>query len=198
MTESGPGATAISAPAPAYRFTGREDDEPLYLYYYRARYYHTDLQRFISEDPLRFSSVSLNAYVYVDNRPLRATDPLGLTQFDIDTAERIVRETYKHLKFPSKIEASLPADGPYLGEYLWLIDKMTLNEKYLKDLDDAAADELLDTMLHEVVHANDSVLKQIRDGFRRHPDVDKRAEELADPIRNRFQKERKPKSKSSG
>src|SRR6267142_4361219 len=74
--------------------------------YYRARYYHTDLQRFISEDPLRFSSVSLNAYVYVDNRPLRATDPLGLTQFDIDTAERIVRETYKHLKFPSKIEAS--------------------------------------------------------------------------------------------
>ena len=83
------GNTEMSAPAPAYRFTGREDDEPLYLYYYRARYYHTDLQRFISEDPLRFSSVSLNAYAYVDNRPLRATDPLGLTQFDIDTAERI-------------------------------------------------------------------------------------------------------------
>src|SRR2546427_10994849 len=114
------------------------------LRYYRARYYHPVLHRFLREDPLRFSSVSLNAYAYVDNRPLRATDPLGLTQFDIDTAERIVRETYKHLQFPSKVEASLPADDPDLGEYLWWIDKMNLNEKYLKDLDDAAADELLD------------------------------------------------------
>ena len=48
------GNTEMSSPAPAYRFTGREHDEPLYLYYYRARYYHTDLQRFISEDPVGF------------------------------------------------------------------------------------------------------------------------------------------------
>jgi len=72
------GATEISSPSPAYRFTGREHDEPLYLYYYRARYYHTDLQRFISEDPIEFDGGDVNLYVYVANNPLSFIDPLGL------------------------------------------------------------------------------------------------------------------------
>jgi RHS repeat-associated protein len=72
------GATERSAPAPAYRFTGREHDEPLYLYYYRARYYHPDLQRFISEDPIGFDAGDVNLYVYVGNDPINGTDPLGL------------------------------------------------------------------------------------------------------------------------
>jgi RHS repeat-associated protein len=72
------GATEISSPAPAYRFTGREHDEPLYLYYYRARYYHTDLQRFTSEDPLEIGGGDVNLYVYVANNPLSFIDPLGL------------------------------------------------------------------------------------------------------------------------
>jgi RHS repeat-associated protein len=48
------------------------------LRYYRARYYHTDLQRFISEDPIGFRGGDVNVYAYVHNRPLFATDPLGL------------------------------------------------------------------------------------------------------------------------
>ena len=32
-----------------FRYTGREDDGTA-IYYYRARYYHPGLQRFISED----------------------------------------------------------------------------------------------------------------------------------------------------
>jgi RHS repeat-associated protein len=72
----------MSAPAPAYRFTGREDDEPLYLYYYRARYYHTDLQRFISEDPIGLAGGDINLYAYVRNRPTRLVDPRGLQQME--------------------------------------------------------------------------------------------------------------------
>jgi RHS repeat-associated protein len=72
------GTTEMSAPAPAYRFTGREHDEPLYLYYYRARYYHTDLQRFISEDPLGLLGGDPNVFAYVGNIPTRFVDPLGL------------------------------------------------------------------------------------------------------------------------
>src|SRR5205814_5655352 len=60
------GNTEMSSPAPAYRFTGREHDEPLYLYYYyRARYYYTDLQRFISEDPIGYEAGDVNLYAYV-------------------------------------------------------------------------------------------------------------------------------------
>jgi len=72
------GATEISSPSPAYRFTGREHDEPTLLYYYRARYYHTDLQRFISEDPIEVDGEDVNLYVYVGNHPIGSTDPLGL------------------------------------------------------------------------------------------------------------------------
>jgi RHS repeat-associated protein len=71
------GATEISSPAPAYRFTGREHDEPTLLYYYRARYYHTDLQRFITEDPIEFEGGDINLYAYVLGDPVNLTDPMG-------------------------------------------------------------------------------------------------------------------------
>jgi RHS repeat-associated protein len=73
-----------------FQFTGRENDGTG-LYYYRARYYHPGLARFISEDPLgqglylagwsrlgRQGLLSVNAYVYAGNNPLRFVDPTGL------------------------------------------------------------------------------------------------------------------------
>ncbi|MDO9234166.1 MAG: RHS repeat-associated core domain-containing protein [Methylotenera sp.] len=58
------------------KYTGREDDGTG-LYYYRARYYDTDIGRFISEDPLGFE-VGINFYAYVNNNPVNANDPSGL------------------------------------------------------------------------------------------------------------------------
>jgi len=60
----------------SYKYTGREDDGSG-LYYYRARYYHPRLQRFISEDPMGFSSGDLNLYGYARENPLYYTDPSG-------------------------------------------------------------------------------------------------------------------------
>ncbi len=59
------------------QYAGRENDGTG-LYYYRARYYHPRLQRFISEDPLRFGGGDTNVYSYVWNSPVQFTDPLGL------------------------------------------------------------------------------------------------------------------------
>jgi RHS repeat-associated protein len=58
------------------QFTGREDDITG-LYYYRARYYHPGLQRFISEDPAGFAAGDTNLYAYVFNSPTNLTDPSG-------------------------------------------------------------------------------------------------------------------------
>jgi RHS repeat-associated protein len=58
-------------------YTGREDDETG-LKYYRARYYHPGLQRFISEDPISFAAGDVNLYGYVFNSPTGLRDPLGL------------------------------------------------------------------------------------------------------------------------
>jgi uncharacterized protein RhaS with RHS repeats len=48
------------------------------VYYYRARYCHPTLQRFISEDPIGFAGGDFNLYGYVTNNPLSFSDPLGL------------------------------------------------------------------------------------------------------------------------
>jgi RHS repeat-associated protein len=60
-----------------FQFTGRENDGTG-LYYYRARYSHPTLQRFLSEDPIEFRGGDVNLYAYVVNNPIRFTDPHGL------------------------------------------------------------------------------------------------------------------------
>ncbi|HKA60711.1 MAG TPA: RHS repeat-associated core domain-containing protein, partial [Gemmatimonadales bacterium] len=72
------GATGLSGSPTgnALDFTGREDDGTG-LKYYRARYYHPGLQRFVAEDPVGFSGGDSNLYAYVLNQPPNAIDPLG-------------------------------------------------------------------------------------------------------------------------
>ncbi|UVT15739.1 MAG: RHS repeat-associated core domain-containing protein [Nitrospira sp.] len=65
-----------SASTNSYKYTGREDDGTG-LMYYRARYYQSRLQRFISEDPIGLRG-GINLYRYVSNNPIRFRDPLGL------------------------------------------------------------------------------------------------------------------------
>ena len=60
-----------------YQYTGRELDDSG-LYYYRARYYHPGMGRFVSEDPLRFNGGDWNTYAYVGGDPIAYVDRLGL------------------------------------------------------------------------------------------------------------------------
>ena len=64
-----------------FQYTGRENDGTG-LYYYRARYYSPELQRFVSEDPIRFRSGDVNFFIYVGNNPVNKIDPLGLLGWD--------------------------------------------------------------------------------------------------------------------
>ncbi len=61
-----------------FQFTGRESDGTG-LYYFRARYYHPSLARFVSEDPLGFGA-ALNPYRYSRNNPVAYVDPSGLCE----------------------------------------------------------------------------------------------------------------------
>jgi RHS repeat-associated protein len=68
--------TTTGSTGNAFQYTGRENDGTG-LYYYRARYYHPGLQRFISEDPIGFAGGDANPYAYVRNNPLLFVDPSG-------------------------------------------------------------------------------------------------------------------------
>jgi RHS repeat-associated protein len=59
-----------------FQFTSREKDGSG-LYYYRARYYHPELQRFISEDPIGLAAGDPNLFAYVYNNPTNFVDPSG-------------------------------------------------------------------------------------------------------------------------
>jgi RHS repeat-associated protein len=61
----------------SFAFTGRELDGTG-LYYFRARYYQQSLQRFASEDPIRFAVLNDHLYRFVANAPTILIDPLGL------------------------------------------------------------------------------------------------------------------------
>jgi RHS repeat-associated protein len=60
----------------ALQFAGRENDGTG-LYHFRARYYATRPQRFVSEDPLGLRG-GVNLYAYASNTPTSRRDPLGL------------------------------------------------------------------------------------------------------------------------
>jgi len=58
-----------------FQYTGRENDGTG-LYFYRARYYSPNQQRFISEDPIGLRG-GINVYGYVGGNPVMYTDPQG-------------------------------------------------------------------------------------------------------------------------
>ena len=61
-----------------YFYTGRKRDLKTLFYYYRNRYYHAELGRFFSRDPIGYGGSARNLYQYVTSRPLSAVDPLGM------------------------------------------------------------------------------------------------------------------------
>ncbi len=80
-----------------FQFTARENDGTS-LYYYRARYYHPDLGRFISEDPVGLAGGDVNLYGYVGNSPTNFTDPSGyvcLTCISIAESGKLVQQAQK-------------------------------------------------------------------------------------------------------
>jgi RHS repeat-associated protein len=64
----------------SFQYTGRENDGTG-LYYYRARYYSSIFQRFISNDPIGFDGGDYNLYAYVGNNPINGKDPTGLALY---------------------------------------------------------------------------------------------------------------------
>jgi RHS repeat-associated protein len=66
----------INTHAFGFGYTGQRYDSDTGLYYYKARYYHPQIGRFLSNDPIGYND-NLNMYAYVHNDPLNYRDPTG-------------------------------------------------------------------------------------------------------------------------
>jgi RHS repeat-associated protein len=75
------GNIAVSAVANPYTYTGRRLDPETGLNQYRNRYYHAQLGRFVSRDPIGYRGRSPNLYQYVGSMPAVSTDPTGEVPF---------------------------------------------------------------------------------------------------------------------
>ncbi len=64
--------------ADRFGFTGRPLDSITGLQNNRARWYDSDISRWMTQDPLELAAGDSNVYRYISNRPTLATDPLGL------------------------------------------------------------------------------------------------------------------------
>lgn len=67
-----------------YAFTSRVRDRESNLYYYRNRYYDSDLGRFISEDPIGLLGGDFNFFNYAGQDPVNRSDPFGLSLIGLD------------------------------------------------------------------------------------------------------------------
>ena len=84
ITDGSGTVRATSAENNRYTYTGREWDEALELYHYRARMYDPVGGRFSGRDPIGFESGDTNIYRYVRSSPILLVDPSGLVSPSYD------------------------------------------------------------------------------------------------------------------
>lgn len=99
---------------------------------------------------------------------------------DIELACELIALRLPQLRQPARLcTERIKARSRCLGQYRYLSDTMRLHPRYLAKLDDECALELLDTVLHELLHKNSHPLMQLRDTLLPHPRIYEEAARLA-------------------
>ncbi|MGH7207262.1 MAG: RHS repeat-associated core domain-containing protein [Nitrospiraceae bacterium] len=116
-----------------FQYTGRENDHAK-IYYYRARYYHPNLSRFLNEDPIGLLG-GVNVYVYARNNVNRFRDPLGLV-----TGRELAVEVGIGIIGGVVIGAGLIIESPALivaGVVIVVVDGVVVGVKAVKEVREA-------------------------------------------------------------
>ena len=102
--------TVISASAESNRmmYTGREWDQDLGLYHYRARMYDAVSGRFSSRDPLGCEGSAWGLYVYCESSPLLYLDWAGLSACDRTFGTAMCKAWWKET-YPPRLQKDCEA-----------------------------------------------------------------------------------------
>jgi len=94
-------------------FTGRQYDPESQIYFYRARYYHPQLGRFVSRDHIGFIA-GCNLYQYCDNAPILRIDAFGLAASTQPSTQPTTQPTYP---LSTLLPPGLPAPSQSMEGY---------------------------------------------------------------------------------
>ncbi|WP_436717721.1 RHS repeat-associated core domain-containing protein [Roseiconus lacunae] len=109
-------ARTATAEGNRFCYTGREWDEELSLYHYRARMYDPVCGRFCSRDPIGFRG-GANFYAYVGNKPLINADPFGLYFVECRNNRVAFGERFRHCELKRNCTPGQRM-GPYGLEFV--------------------------------------------------------------------------------
>jgi len=133
------------------RFPGQVYDSETGLSQNHHREYQSLSGKYTQSDPIGLQG-GMNTYAYVSGNPLGAIDPTGLTQADIDAAFNAAKAMHPSWRFPSTVKAW--SQKGKAGKYSFGDKDIYVDSKYLKCLDNSEATALLNTILHELAHFN--------------------------------------------
>ncbi len=153
------------------RFPGQYADSESGLHYNYFRDYNPSIGRYMQSDPIGLLG-GFNTYVYVKANPQKFTDNLGLYDSDFDAAEQTINRLFKGYNIPPISTCSGGVDCTRRGldtfdegGYLPETDEIIINEldfgtgDNMRDiaLNDVQAYNLLNTYIHEILHANQNL-----------------------------------------
>ena len=149
------------------KFTGKEYDSDVRLYYYAARYYDPYIGRFTQRDPIGDGG---NWYAYTENNPLKYVDPTGLRGVN-EVERKALTFTFGDVVggyLADRINIEFPDDLPsnILGRVPTddLEGKRNVNEIWLhKDYDENNL-YWLGVFIHEATHVWQKNTKRHRGG----------------------------------
>ena len=131
------------------KFTGKEYESDVKLYYYGARYYDPYIGRFISKDPV---GNGVNWYAYAVNNPLAFIDPSGLRAVNSDERAALLH-TFGQItgaELAGIIDVKL--DPNVAGGEVSTDWQISLSTDYLTDGQSGADLGWLSTFVHEATH----------------------------------------------
>ncbi len=154
------------------KFTGKEYDADVKLYYYSARYYDPYIGRFTQRDP---AGAGINWYAYAYNNPLAFIDPTGLRAFSpLETA--VINTTFSGSISPSELNIETQDMTEYDGLYdsktktikirASLYEAAGLNANSTVENTDIMAPQVLEALavlVHEATHHWQDKYNQYRD-----------------------------------
>ena len=118
-----------------FLYTGRRLDPVTGLYYYRNRYYHSQLGRFINRDPIGDDG-GMNLYGYAENDPTSRVDAMGLAPQPPSEAPKTSEEKEEVIENAwgaIKIEACSPESKKELRKAFGVLFNQLAGARCLKD-----------------------------------------------------------------